>query len=81
MLKKSIKVPKELKNEKKLNGSKNHIFLWSSICFIRNLLVAVEGLENSDGALDFGLDLAEKFGATVTVLNVSELPALGAVFD
>lgn len=70
-------VPKELKNEKKLNGSKKHIFLWSSICFIRNVLVAVEGLENSDGALDFGLDLAEKFGATATVLNANESIARG----
>ncbi len=49
----------------------------SSICFIRNLLVAVEGLENSDGALDFGLDLAEKFGATVMMLDTNKLPALG----
>jgi len=41
-------VRNELKNEKKVNGSKKHIFLWSSICFIRNVLVAVEGLETSD---------------------------------
>jgi len=42
-------------------------------------LVAVDGSENSGRALDFGLDLAEKFGATVTVLNVSESPVMGAV--
>jgi nucleotide-binding universal stress UspA family protein len=42
-------------------------------------LVAVDGSENSDRALDFGLDLAEKFGAAVRVLNVSESPAIGAV--
>ena len=46
---------------------------------IRNVLVAVDGSENSDRALDFALDLAEKYGAAVTVLNVSESPAMGAV--
>jgi len=38
---------------------------------IRNVLVAVDGSENSDRALDFALELAEKFGAAVRVLNVS----------
>lgn len=46
---------------------------------IRNVLVAVDGSENSDRALDFVLDLAEKFGATVTVLNASESLAMGVV--
>lgn len=46
---------------------------------IRNILVAVDGSKNSDGVLDFALDLAEKYGAAVTVLNVSESPAMGAV--
>ena len=46
---------------------------------IRNVLVAVDGSENSDRALDFGLDLAEKYGAAVRVLNVSESSAMGAV--
>ena len=46
---------------------------------IRNVLVAVDGSENSVRALDFGLDLAEKFGATVTVLNASESLAMGVV--
>ncbi len=46
---------------------------------IRNVLVAVDGSENSDRALDFALELAEKFGAAVRVLNVSESPAMGAV--
>lgn len=48
-------------------------------CLIRKVLVAVDGSENSDRALDFGLDLAEKFDAAVTVLNVSESPMMGAV--
>lgn len=46
---------------------------------IRNVLVAVDGSENSGRALDFALDFAEKYGAAVTVLNVSESPPMGAV--
>jgi nucleotide-binding universal stress UspA family protein len=46
---------------------------------IRKVLVAVDGSQNSERALDFALDLAEKFVANVTVLNVSESPAMGAV--
>jgi nucleotide-binding universal stress UspA family protein len=45
---------------------------------IRNVLVAVDGSENSDRALDFALDLAEKFGASITILNVSESLAMSA---
>jgi Universal stress protein family len=40
-------------------------------------LVAFEGIENSYEALDFGFDLAEEFGATVTVLNANESLARG----
>jgi nucleotide-binding universal stress UspA family protein len=46
---------------------------------ISKILVGVDGSENSDRALDFAIDLAEKYGAAVTVLNVSEPPAMGAV--
>ncbi len=46
---------------------------------IQNVLVAVDGFENSDKALDFALELTEKFCASLTVLNVSEPPAMGAV--
>ncbi len=42
---------------------------------IQNVLVAVDGSENSERALDFALDFAEKFGASLTVLNVSESSA------
>jgi nucleotide-binding universal stress UspA family protein len=42
-------------------------------------LVAVDESENSDRALDFGLDLAEKYGAAVRVLDVSESSAMGDV--
>ena len=44
---------------------------------IKSILVAVDGSENSDKALDFALDLAEKYSAAVTVLNVSEAPGIG----
>jgi nucleotide-binding universal stress UspA family protein len=46
---------------------------------IRNILVGVDGSENSYRAMDFALDFAEKYSAAVTVLNVSESPAMGAV--
>jgi nucleotide-binding universal stress UspA family protein len=46
---------------------------------IKNILVAVDGSENSNRALDFAIDLAEKYSAAITVLNVSEPPAMGAV--
>ena len=46
---------------------------------IKNILVAVDGSETSDRALDFALDLAEKYGSAVMVLNVSEVLAMGVV--
>ncbi|MGA3289668.1 MAG: universal stress protein [Candidatus Bathyarchaeia archaeon] len=46
---------------------------------IRNILVAVDGSENSDRALDFALDLAVKFYASILILNVSESLVMGAV--
>ena len=46
---------------------------------IGKILVAVDGSQNSDRALDFALDIAEKHGAALMVLNVSETPAIGAV--
>jgi len=39
---------------------------------IKNILVAVDGSENSDRALDFALDISEKFNAAIMILNVSE---------
>lgn len=46
---------------------------------IQKILVAVDGSENSDRALDFALDIAEKYGAALMILNVSETPSVGAV--
>ncbi len=48
-------------------------------CLIRNVLVAIDGSENSAKALDFALDLAEKYAAKVTILNVFESPAMGVI--
>jgi nucleotide-binding universal stress UspA family protein len=46
---------------------------------IGKILVVVDGSENSDRALDFALDIAEKYGVALMILNVSEPPAMGAV--
>lgn len=46
---------------------------------IKNILVAVDGSENSTRALDFALELAEKFSAALMILNVSQSPVVGAV--
>ncbi len=45
---------------------------------VKNVLVAVDGSETSNKALDFALDLAEKFDAGLEIINVSET-AMGAV--
>jgi nucleotide-binding universal stress UspA family protein len=42
---------------------------------IKKMLIAVDGSANSDRALDYGLDLAEKCGASVLILNVFQLPS------
>ena len=39
---------------------------------INRVLVAVDGSKNSIRALDFALDLTEKYAASLTILNVSE---------
>jgi len=43
------------------------------------VLVAVDGSENSVRALDFALDLAEKYAASLMILNVSESTAVSTV--
>jgi nucleotide-binding universal stress UspA family protein len=45
---------------------------------LKNVLVAVDGSENSHRALDFALDLGEKFNAAIMILNVSESLPMGA---
>ena len=63
----------------KLNGYEKKCFLRGGVLLIRRVLIAVDGSENSGRALDFALDLAEKYDAAVTVLNVSESPTMGVV--
>jgi nucleotide-binding universal stress UspA family protein len=46
---------------------------------LKKVLVAVDGSENADRALDFALDLSEKFDSTLFILNVSESLPMGAV--
>ena len=46
---------------------------------VKKVLVAVDGSENAGKVLDFALDLAEKFGASVMILNVSELLVIDSV--
>jgi nucleotide-binding universal stress UspA family protein len=41
---------------------------------IRKILVAIDGTESSERALDFALDLAEKYNASLLLLNVFQLP-------
>ncbi len=46
---------------------------------VSKVLVAVDGSENSDRALDFASNFAEKYGAALTVMNVNESSAVAAV--
>jgi nucleotide-binding universal stress UspA family protein len=46
---------------------------------IKNILVAVDGSETSEKALDFTLAIAEKLEATIKILNVSEALPMGAI--
>ncbi len=64
-------------NCKKLNDTLRVISFEE--CPVKNILVAVDGSESSGRALDFALDLAEKYSAKVCILNVSESPVMGTV--
>jgi nucleotide-binding universal stress UspA family protein len=48
---------------------------------ISKVLVGFDGTKCAERALDFGLDLAEKYSAEVLILNVLELPTLGSPDD
>ena len=48
---------------------------------ISKILVGYDGASSAERALEFGLDLAEKFGAEVVIVNVFELPVYGAPDD
>jgi nucleotide-binding universal stress UspA family protein len=44
---------------------------------IKKVLVPIDFTETSDKALDFALELAEKFDASVTAMHAFEIPVLG----
>ncbi len=44
------------------------------LSLITKILVAYDGTEGANRALDFGLDLANKYAASVMILNVLEMP-------
>ena len=41
---------------------------------IKRILVPVDGSEHADRALDYALDLAEKYNASIEILNVLPMP-------
>jgi nucleotide-binding universal stress UspA family protein len=48
---------------------------------ISKILVGFDGSECANRALEFGLDLADKYSASVLILNVLELPVYGGPED
>ncbi|MEM3955388.1 MAG: universal stress protein [Candidatus Bathyarchaeia archaeon] len=46
---------------------------------IKRILVAIDGSEHAYKALDFALDLAEKYSAAVTIINVFQAPMVPIV--
>lgn len=48
---------------------------------VSNVLVAVDGSENSERALDFALNFSEKYDAALTIINVNESSAVAAYPD
>jgi nucleotide-binding universal stress UspA family protein len=48
---------------------------------ISKILIGFDGTKCAERALEFGLDLAEKYSAEVLIINVLELPTLGTSDD
>jgi nucleotide-binding universal stress UspA family protein len=46
---------------------------------MEKILVAIDGSQNSQRALDFALEFAEKYSANLTLLNISEISAVTSV--
>jgi nucleotide-binding universal stress UspA family protein len=44
---------------------------------LKRVLVAIDFTETSDTAFDFAVQLAEKFGASVTAVHAFEIPVIG----
>jgi nucleotide-binding universal stress UspA family protein len=52
--------------------------IYRRFCFlISKILIAYDGTECADRALDFSLDLAERLSASLTIINVLEPPPYG----
>jgi len=47
-------------------------YFTEAVNLIRKVLVAVDGSDNSNRALDFALDFSERYGAALTIINVSK---------
>jgi nucleotide-binding universal stress UspA family protein len=62
-----------LRTAKKLSTSTGPFFD-EVLSLISKILVGYDGTEGSNRALDFGLDLAEKYAASLLILNVLEMP-------
>lgn len=48
------------------------ILFTKTVCALSNLLVCIDGSENSIKALDYAVKIAEKIGSKITLLNVQE---------
>jgi nucleotide-binding universal stress UspA family protein len=46
---------------------------------IKNILVAVDGSQSATKALDFAMDLAEKYEAHIRILNIAETPVIATI--
>jgi nucleotide-binding universal stress UspA family protein len=44
---------------------------------LRQILVPIDFTETSDKALDFAIELAQKFDASITVMHAYEIPVIG----
>jgi nucleotide-binding universal stress UspA family protein len=64
------------KNLKRFHDNKG-----SCRVLISKILVGFDGTKCSEKALEFGLDLAEKYSAELMILNVLELPVYGSPDD
>ncbi len=62
----------------KLNAQKDEL-VYRGLILIKKILVAVDGSENSMRALDFAVDFADKYGAPLTVVNVTESSGVASV--
>ena len=61
---------------RKLYEVEQNIICKRGLNLIKKVLVAVDGSENSFRALRFALDLAEKYAASVLIVNILQFPAI-----